>query len=544
MNCPDSKVAGRSPLAANDAGETCPCPGESDYLLLARSLLAGTLDYALLIDTQGNILTANAKCGELFNCRTEELCGKCLLDMLPSPIGQTHHICLTQALRTGRAMHFSDISRPGKAYNTKIQPLCDSEGNITRLAIFARDVSFEKKAERQRLLLATALENTAEAIIITDRDLCIEYVNQTFEAMTGYPQSQVKGLPLSELYVGKRQQEQFQVIKQGITRGDVWAGRCETTNRNGSILDCGKTVSPIRGQHGVIAGFVSVWRDLAQISELERQLREAQKMEAIGTLAGGIAHDFNNILSPIMLHAELALSQMQEEDVAYGSLEQIVDAARRAANLVDQILNISRKQSTDTPLAFSLGSLVKECVKLLRPSLPASIRITYRPSQEMDVIVADPSQIHQVIMNLCTNAAHALESKGGGELDLSVSRVDNAVDAQGKGHLPYPGLAPGGYIRISVQDNGPGIPQDIMDKIFDPFFTTKKAKGTGLGLSVVHGIVSRHNGAVLVDSHPGEGAGFHVLLPCPKEKNPACGRLALGVRGHSDGRRGARPVGG
>jgi PAS domain S-box-containing protein len=506
----------------NAQGETCPFPSptESEYMLLAQSLLAGTLDYALLIDPQGIILTANTQCGELFNCPTEKLFGKSLFQILPSTIAAPHRAYLNQALRTGNPMYFNDISRPEKIYNTRIQPLRNSKGEISRLAIFARDVSFEKTAERRHLLLATALENTAEAIIITDKRMRIEYVNQTFEAMTGFPQFHIKGRNLSELYIGREQKEQFHIIRRGLNQGEVWAGRCSTTNRDGSVLECDKTISPIRGMHGVVVGYVSVWRDLEQISKLERQLREAQKMEAIGTLAGGIAHDFNNILSPIMLHAELVISQIQADSQAHDSLEQIVEAAKRAANLVDQILNISRKKSTDSPIPFSLTPLIKECIKLLRPSLPPSIRIIFTPAQEPDVIVAAPAQIHQVIMNLCTNAAHALKSVGGGDLILRVERVDNAIRIKNKHkHMSYPALPPGDYVKLSVQDNGPGIPQSIMDKIFDPFFTTKKAKGTGLGLSVVRGIVSRHKGGVLVDSRPNEGAGFHVLLPCAANHN-------------------------
>ncbi|MFW5487966.1 MAG: PAS domain S-box protein [Desulfovibrio sp.] len=506
--------------AGTKEGATCPfpCPGETEYMLLAHSLLAGTLDFALLIDEQGIILTANDNCGEFFGYSTADLYGRCILDVLPPSTGKAYHLYLQQALRTGEPLHFSDISRKGRVYSTKIHPLHNESGAIIRLAIFARDVSLEKHAERQRLLLATALENAAEAIIIMDRELRVEYVNQTFESMTGYPQSQIKGRCLDFIYANEQQREQYGIIKAWITQGEVWAGRCATTNRDGTSFECAKTVSPIRGQHGVVVGFVSVWRDLAQISELERQLREAQKMEAIGTLAGGIAHDFNNILSPIMLHAELAISQLPPNDPVLDSLKQIMEATKRAANLVDQILNISRKKSTDTPVPFSLGALVKECIKLLRPSLPASIAITYHPAVEQDVIVADPTQIHQVIMNLCTNAAHALEPQGGGELSISVSRVDNVPNPQeNRKYPPYPALTPGPYLKLTVRDNGPGIPQDVIDKIFDPFFTTKKSKGTGLGLSVVRGIVSRHKGAVLVDSRPRAGARFHVLLPCPEE---------------------------
>ena len=243
--------------------------------------------------------------------------------------------------------------------------------------------------------------------------------------------------------------------------------------------------------------------------KFESQLLQSQKMEAVGTLAGGIAHDFNNILWIITGNVELIKTEIDaENDRVHYHIQRIEEASRRAKDLVTQVLNFSRLSSQEKrPLKIS--TIVKESLKLLRPTLPATIEIKQNIAEEGMTILADLTQISQVLVNLCTNAAHAMRESGG-ILDIGLSRI--ALDEDET--VRHQNLAPGQYALLSVMDTGQGIPEDVVDRIFDPFFTTKQVdEGTGMGLSVVHGIVKNHDGAITVFSKPGKGAVFHVLLP-------------------------------
>jgi signal transduction histidine kinase/ActR/RegA family two-component response regulator len=242
--------------------------------------------------------------------------------------------------------------------------------------------------------------------------------------------------------------------------------------------------------------------------ELEAKLRQAQKMEAVGALAGGIAHDFNNVLYPIIGYAELTLNEVPEGSRARRNLNGILKAANRAKDLVQQILAFSR-QAEKERRPVRIESIVKEAGKLLRSSIPKNIEIRQVIEAGCRPVMADPVQIHQVVMNLCTNAYHAMREKGG-VLEVSLTEEEIGVDDL-KADL---GLTPGTYLRLTVSDTGHGMDKALMSRIFDPYFTTKApGEGTGMGLSVVHGIVKDHGGEVEVHSEPKKGTTFHVHLP-------------------------------
>jgi DNA-binding response OmpR family regulator/anti-sigma regulatory factor (Ser/Thr protein kinase) len=245
-----------------------------------------------------------------------------------------------------------------------------------------------------------------------------------------------------------------------------------------------------------------------QKKQLEMELYQSQKMEAIGTLAGGIAHDFNNILSIILGNSELALDSLQELDPIRQNLEQIFTAANRAKEITYQLLSFCRKgDSKQHPL--NLNTIIGESLKLMRASLPTNIEIRQNLLDGSHAVLGDATQIHQIMINLCTNAAHAMQDKGGRiEVSLKNVTLEPSHDAQ------YKGLPPGNYIKMIVSDTGHGINPQIMDQIFDPYFTTKDVgKGTGMGLSLVRGIVKSHGGEIRVDSKPGEFTNINILLP-------------------------------
>jgi signal transduction histidine kinase/CheY-like chemotaxis protein len=243
--------------------------------------------------------------------------------------------------------------------------------------------------------------------------------------------------------------------------------------------------------------------------KIATRLRQAQKMESIGTLAGGIAHDFNNILSAIMGYSEMTLYSLSADSKARANLEQVLQASNRARDLVNQILAFSR-QSEQTRKPVQISPLVKETLKLMRASLPTTIKIMEQINENGALIEADPTQIHQVLMNLCTNASDAMREKGGA-LKVDLDRL-NLYEKEAA--LLYPDLNPGIYEMVSVSDTGDGMDSATMERIFDPYFTTKEAgKGTGMGLSVAHGIVKSHGGVINVHSELGKGTTFQILLP-------------------------------
>src|SRR5215472_11015478 len=251
------------------------------------------------------------------------------------------------------------------------------------------------------------------------------------------------------------------------------------------------------------------WGHISVRKRLEAQLRQAQKMEAIGTLAGGIAHDFNNILTAILGYTELALDDIGQESHAWRYLREVRKAGLRAKTLVQQILTFSRR--TEQPrIPVQLPVLIEEALALLRASLPSTIEIQQAITKDVGPVLADPTQLHQVLLNLCANAAHAMRETGGRlEVRLEAVEADEQMTTQ------HPELQPGPYVCITVTDTGHGMTSEVMERIFEPFFTTKTpGEGTGIGLALVHGIVTNHGGAVLVTSVVGQGTTFMVYLPC------------------------------
>ena len=305
---------------------------------------------------------------------------------------------------------------------------------------------------------------------------------------------------------GKHDPAFYEKLWKTISEGRVWKGRLTNRKKDGTLYEEDATISPIRNQDGVITNFVGVKRDITREVALENQLIQSQKMESIGTLAGGIAHDFNNILAAIIGYTEIGLLESEDEQTV-NHLKEVLRAGERAKALVNQILTFSRRSEVRLqPLIIS--SIVEETLKLLRASLPSTIEIRQDIVSDA-AVMADPTQIHQVIMNLCTNAAQSMVMDGG---VLKVS-LEDTFDfprrvSTGEKNFPF------GWLKLSVQDNGCGIPPEIMDRIFDPFFTTKeKESGTGMGLAVVHGIIASIGGDINVRSEPGKGTVFDIFLP-------------------------------
>lgn len=281
----------------------------------------------------------------------------------------------------------------------------------------------------------------------------------------------------------------------------------ENIRRNGERVQVTWMNKAIYDKDGNVSEILCVGIDVTEKWQLEKRLAQAQKMESIGTLAGGIAHDFNNILSAVIGYTELSLIDIPKGSALQNNLQQVLKAGGRAKDLVRQILTFSRQRENElVPVKVSL--IVNEALKLLRASLPTTIKMRHHIKSYLAVLT-DPTNIHQVLMNLCTNASFAMQEEGG-VLEVSLSDVDLDADFAKQ----HPDVKPGKFIRLIVSDTGYGMSPEVSERIFDPFFTTKKmGQGTGMGLSVVHGIVKSHGGTIIVESSPGKGSAFSVFLP-------------------------------
>jgi PAS domain S-box-containing protein len=384
-------------------------------------------------------------------------------------------------------------------------------GEISGYVGTITDITERKRAEEERMHLVTAIEQTAEGLIVTNKDWVIQYVNPAVERMTGYSKSELIGKHSRLLKSDNHDMAFHKNIRDTLARGEVWAGHLLNRRKDGSFYETEVTSSPVLDSAGNIINYVSIHRDITREVRLERELRQSHKMEAIGTLAGGIAHDFNNILMAIIGYTEMALYKIPEGTAQVRrDLEQVLKAGYRARDLVNQILTFSH-QSDQERKVIDIVPTIKEALKLLRSSLPSTIEIRQdiAISPEKRVILADPTQIHQVLMNLCTNAAHAMRDKGG---ILSVSLSNVKADAYLVSR--HPDMKPGPYVRLTVGDTGHGVDPSILERIFDPYFTTKgPGEGTGMGLAVVQGIVKRHGGMITVHSEIGKGTTFHAFFP-------------------------------
>ena len=372
------------------------------------------------------------------------------------------------------------------------------------------DLSEQKRSEKSlresEFRFRSLFDLSPQGIALTEMDSgALINVNAKFCEITKYRREELIGCSTAELgFYSKSDRDHF--IKALQTNGEVRGLKMDFKAKDGSVIKALMFARPVN-----IAGkscIITVIHDLTEQKRLESQLRQAQRMEAIGTLAGGIAHDFNNILFPIIGYTEMLIDNAPEGSKSRDYLEEIFKEAIRARDLIRQILTFSR-QTIQEFKPMRVQPVVKEALKLLRSSIPATIHFNWRIDDASSVIMGDPTKIHQLVMNLCTNAYHAMEETGG-DLEVSLTEIELGLDDMPDGI----DLKPGRYIQLTVADTGQGIESEVLNRIFDPYFTTKEeGKGTGLGLAVVHGIIKEFCGDIRVSSELGKGSVFHVYLP-------------------------------
>ncbi|HQH51025.1 MAG TPA: PAS domain S-box protein [Candidatus Hydrogenedentes bacterium] len=473
----------------------------------ARALLNATSDHVGLIDHEGRLLALNEHLAGSFGKSPSDLVGADIRELLNGETAVTRWRNMRAVLRTGRPLRFSDEYK-GRHFEHCFYPVGDENGEFTRLAFYSRDMTDSLRKEEERVRLAKAIEQAPDSVIVTGTDGVIQYVNPGFERNTGYTRQEVAGQTTRFLRSTEHAESFYRTIEDTISRGAIWSGRLVSRRKGGSLFESDATISPVHNDAGVIINHVWLIHDVSTEVSLERQLLQAQKMEAVGTLAGGIAHDFNNILSLILGHSELLLEAIPDNEIARFNVRQITRAGNRGAELVKQILTFSRQVERRCELC-NVGTILKEALRFLAASLPATVEIQQHIEDETGAVMADPIQIYQVVMNLCTNAYQAMGTEGG-ILELGVDEVEIGRDFQADVGSPGPGK----YVRLTVSDTGTGIDPAVIGRMFEPFYSTKKpSQGTGLGLSTVHGIVTGYGGAVRVHSAVGEGSVFEVFLP-------------------------------
>jgi PAS domain S-box-containing protein len=503
----------------------------------SQQQLANIIDFlpdaTFAIDDKGKVIAWNRAMEEMMGVRAADILGKgdyeyampfygerkpILIDLVLAPGKEIGEKYSTRQNKNGvlAEQFFIPSLRGREAYIFgTASALYDSRGNVVGAIESIRDITSQKLMEeavaRAEEKYRDIFENSVSGIFQVGRDGRFLSVNSAIFRTLGYdsPEDLMSSVSdVSQLYVHpERRIEMLRLIEEHGLARDF---EVEFFRKDKSIVWSSLNIRAVRDKDGKIAYLEGTAMDISDSKLIKAQLEQAQKMEAIGTLAGGIAHDFNNILAPIIGYSELSLNMVPQNERLSQNMRQVLLSANRAKDLVGQILTFSRKTRQERK-PVQVGLLIKEALKLLRSSLPSTIGILQflHPDAIESTTMADPTQIHQVLMNLCTNAAHAMRAQGG---TLSVTLENMEIKSRtGRGS---PDVEPGSYLRLSVTDTGHGMSEAVKQRIFDPYFTTKGPnEGTGLGLAVVYGIVKDLSGAIVVSSKQGKGTTFDVYLP-------------------------------
>jgi PAS domain S-box-containing protein len=546
-----------------------PFPGESYVNVYARDiterkkteealrryelLSAHTRDIILFMRRDdGRILEANSAAANAYGYSHDELLALSIQDLrLPDARGLTAEQ-MAEADTQGILFETVHHRKDGSTFHVEVSSRGATIGGTRTLISVIRDITARKRAEEDlrqrslelrqlterleervrertaelaesteklraemsaRLRLVAAVEQAGEGVAITNPEGLIDYVNPAFERISGIGWEEILGKNYYEILADENLKKK---IQSSVGRDETWSGRVNRRKKDGQSFALDVTLSPIRDGSGAVINYLAMERDVTQELRLEQHLRQMQKVEALGTLAGGIAHDFNNILNPIFINTELVLLDAPPGSPMRPPLQLVLEAAERGKNLVKQIITFSRQKEHEAK-PLKAEPLIKEALKFLRASLPSTVEIREKIRRETGFILADPTQIHQVVMNLCGNAAYAMREKGG-VLEVSLAEVEADADMA----RLHPDLRPGPYLRLTVSDTGAGMTREVMERVFDPFFTTKKpGEGSGMGLSVVHGIVRKGKGAITVYSEVGKGSTFNVFFPRVEDEAPS-----------------------
>lgn len=495
---------------------------------LYRIMLDQSRDATFVLEPKtSRILEVSRVACEIWGYSRDEMIGMKVLDLNPSYKNIDDWYLRLQIIKDGRTSMFetTHLTKNGKILPLEISHRYVQTEDQDLVIAVARDISRRKGYEYELLLLKSAIEQAAESVLITDREGRIEYVNPALERTSGYALAECQGRTPRIFKSGQQDDSFYDNLWTTITRGEVWHGKLNNKSKNGHYYTEECTISPVFDEQRRIHHYIAVRRDVTKEEALEQQLRQAQKMDAVGQLASGIAHDFNNMLGIIIGYSELALRQSSEESPHRQSFTKILDAANRSADLTRQLLTFSRRQIIN-PRVLDLNRTVDSLLNMLERLLGEEIQLTWRPGADLWPVKMDSSQVDQALVNLCVNAKQAIAGTGEIVIQTENIKIDSAYCEQ------FRYAVPGSYVLLSIHDNGSGIDPAHLDKIFEPFFTTKgEGEGTGLGLAMVYGIVKQNQGFINVYSEVGLGTTFKLYLPRvleDEESPPDCSSTDLG----------------
>ncbi len=501
-----------------------------------RSLFENNHTVMFIIDpTDGRIVDANPRAETYYGWTREQLKKMWIADINTLPPeevreemrlaaeGQRHHFNFRHRKADGSVRDVEVFSGPitidGKERLYSIvhdvtsrrqseEALLKAEREVRTLLQIAEEsrVALQESLEQQRKL-AQAVEQSPASVVITDLEGRIEYVNRRFSEVTGYALAEVRGLNPRILQSGETSPEQYAELWSTITSGREWRGEFVNRAKDGHLYRERAVISPLFGPSGEIVQYLAVKENITSERLMQEQLRQAQKMEAVGRLAGGVAHDFNNMLQAILGYADLALEEASRGSPLRENLVEIRAAAMRSANLARQLLAFARSQPI-APQIIDLNDSVSSMLKMLQRLIGEDIQLEWRPAADLWKVCIDPGQVDQILANLSVNARDAMPS--GGSLILRTANISVGEMLPGD----YGQSGPGDYVQLVVSDTGLGMNAEVLHHLFEPFFTTKaEGKGTGLGLATIYGIVQQNGGFLRVQSIPGKGSSFSVFLP-------------------------------
>lgn len=503
--------------------------------LLSTSVVEAIPDAVAAVNQQGVIIQVNSQTEKLFGYTRGELIGQRIEMLVPERQRPQHDQHRDQfhrqpkIRRMGSGLDLTGRRRDGSEVPVEISlsPVPTADGIVVLSVI--RDISDRKRIEdelrraneeldrrKSRELresqnrLALVVDSSQDAIIGKTLDGIITHWNKGAEHIYGYTAAEMIGRPISVL-APKERQDEIPAILEKIRRGErVEYFESVRITKDKRVLDVSISVSPIHDTDGKVVGASTIARNITAQKKIEDQLRQSQKMEAVGRLAGGVAHDFNNLLGIVTACSELLRQRVDDASIEY--LDNIREAAKRGSSLTRQLLAFSRRQPVQTQM-LELNERLREVSKLLRPLMGDDVEIVLSPRSATAIVEGDPGQLDQIVMNLAVNARDAMPQ--GGKLILETGEFD-CDDSFSREH---PAMAPGRYVMLAVSDSGVGMDEATRSRVFEPFFTTKETgKGTGLGLATVYGIVKQNGGHILVYSEPGHGTTFKIYLPSAAHK--------------------------
>ncbi len=475
-----------------------------------RRLFESAKDGILILDAEtGKVVDANLFLLKLLGFSYDALCGQYLWDL-----GVFKDIAASKeafkVLQDNEYIRYDDLpleSLSGRPIAVEFVSNVYLVDHSKVIQCNIRDITSRKQADAERKRLMAAIMQAGDAVVMTDAQGIIEFVNPAFERITGFSSGDVIGQNPRILRSGKQDNKFYDDLWNTISAGKIWSGTMINKRKDDQLYTEEMSISPIRDASERIVNYVAVKRDISEHLRLTEQFQQAQKMEAVGLLAGGVAHDYNNMLSVILGYTELALGKIDPDQPLHADLEEIYKAAMRSTDITKQLLAFARKQ-TINPVVLDLNQNVQNMIKMLRRIIGEDINLSWEPQAGLYPVKMDPAQIDQLLVNLCVNARDAITDVGKIIIETKNTVFDEVYCAQNLG------FEAGEYVMLAVTDDGSGMEKEILDHVFEPFFTTKGMnQGTGLGLSTVYGIIRQNNGFINVYSEPGNGTTFKVYLP-------------------------------